>query len=305
MRGWLVVLLMVVAVPSVAHAQITVTWDANTEPEVIGYRVYVGLAPGTYGHSFDVPGTIFDFTQGASGQRYYFAVVARAAVPCHCLMSPEISAVYPEQSAPVAPSPEGTYASDNVGRIVDRELAVWTVVGAEFRRNGIYANRVGDLLSFRAGVVSGRTAPDLWQSWLGDRWEVAGTTEPGLPTQPTDCLVAEWGEWGEWSAWTATELNTETRTRTRTRTIVTQPSGGGVACPPLTETETETRAKVDPCATDPLKITGIKWPTATTGNRSGSWNSGSRALATVQFQWSPTLRLVAIDTRGCLVTVVK
>lgn len=307
MRRFLAALLFV-SVPAIADAQLKVMWDANTEPEVIGYRVYVGPELGVYTFNYDVSGTTFEFRAGTPGQRYYFAVVARASVPCDCVVSTDVvSGVYPEQPDTSTPSPEGTYASENNGQIVDTQLNLWTVVNTEFSCNGVFANNTGDMLSYRGGVVSGR-AGTRWVSRIGSCdgvWKEAGTTEPGLPTQPVDCVPSEWGPWSEWSAWTPTELHTEQRMRTRTRTIVTQPSGGGAACGPLTETETESRSLVDVCATDPLTITGIRWPTAPTGNKSGMWNSGSKALASVQFQWAPTLRLTATDTRGCIVTVVK
>lgn len=61
---------------------------------------------------------------------------------------------------------------------------------------------------------------------------------------------------------------------------------------------------VDPCVTQPLKLTGVKWPSAQTGNKSGTWNSGTFTLVEVRFLWGPQ-RLIATDTRGCTVTVAR
>ena len=68
--------------PSIAAAQtpglpVTVAWDANSEPAVIGYRVYVGTAPSVYSETFDTGNTTsFTYRNGIAGQRYYFAVAA-------------------------------------------------------------------------------------------------------------------------------------------------------------------------------------------------------------------------------------
>jgi hypothetical protein len=58
---------------------ITVAWDPNPEPDVIGYRVFVGTSPGSYSETFDVSATLTTFTTAAkNGVRYYFAVAAQA-----------------------------------------------------------------------------------------------------------------------------------------------------------------------------------------------------------------------------------
>ena len=67
------------------------------------------------------------------------------------------------------------------------------------------------------------------------------------PVPVVDCVVSAYVA-GAWSAWTPISATLEQRTRTLTRTVVTQPSGGGAACPVLTTVETEQRAIV---VTDP------------------------------------------------------
>lgn len=72
----------------------------------------------------------------------------------------------------------------------------------------------------------------------------------------------------------------------------------------VTATFTAVPPPPDPCVMLPLKITGIKWPTGQTGNRSGSWNSGSFTLVKADFEWNP-LRFIAVDARGCSITIQK
>jgi len=79
--------------PTVAAAQpVTIAWDANTEPGVIGYRVYVGTSPSVYSQVFDVGAkTQFTYPSGVTGQRYYFAVSAYAPGPLVGPRSSEVS----------------------------------------------------------------------------------------------------------------------------------------------------------------------------------------------------------------------
>jgi hypothetical protein len=59
----------------------TLTWTAPTDGRVTGYRVYHGLAPGSYvqakGAGISVgPVETYAFTGLSTGNRYYFAVTA-------------------------------------------------------------------------------------------------------------------------------------------------------------------------------------------------------------------------------------
>lgn len=55
----------------------TLTWSANTESDLNGYRVYVGTASGTFGLPIStVNTTVYQVTNLTVGQTYYFAVTA-------------------------------------------------------------------------------------------------------------------------------------------------------------------------------------------------------------------------------------
>jgi len=70
----------VVIADSASAGSVTVAWDPNPEPDVVGYRVFVGTSPGTYTETFDVSATLttFTYTAATNGVRYYFAVAAQA-----------------------------------------------------------------------------------------------------------------------------------------------------------------------------------------------------------------------------------
>ena len=73
----LAVCLVVLARPASAGS-ITVAWDLMTDPEVTGYRVFVGTSSGNYSQTFDVSADedFFIFKSAFMGVRYYFAVAA-------------------------------------------------------------------------------------------------------------------------------------------------------------------------------------------------------------------------------------
>src|SRR5436309_5356838 len=61
-------------------------WDAVMDPNLSGYRIYYGTAPGTYLQSFDVVSsdTIVTVMGLSSGTTYYFAVTAYdTSIPVH------------------------------------------------------------------------------------------------------------------------------------------------------------------------------------------------------------------------------
>lgn len=62
---------------TVHAAEVTLTWDANSESNLAGYRVYYGTSSKAYTHTTDVGNiTAYTLTNLSDGQTYYFAATA-------------------------------------------------------------------------------------------------------------------------------------------------------------------------------------------------------------------------------------
>ena len=88
-------LLVLIAAPAFAGS-VTVTWDPNVEPDVVGYRVFWGTQSGVYTVNQTVGNvttwTVNDLTPGAT---YYFAVQAVSADGLTSPLSQEVSTTIP------------------------------------------------------------------------------------------------------------------------------------------------------------------------------------------------------------------
>jgi len=78
----------------------SLAWDSVTAPNLSGYRVYFGTAPGTYlqplGQGISVGNvTAYTLTGLASGSRYYFAVTAFDTLGMESPYSNEVSKSIP------------------------------------------------------------------------------------------------------------------------------------------------------------------------------------------------------------------
>ena len=78
--------------PPTTAGTATLTWSANTEPDVNAYKVYMGTQPGVYGAPVSV-GNVTSYTVGnlAGGITYYFSVTALNNSGGESLHSSEVS----------------------------------------------------------------------------------------------------------------------------------------------------------------------------------------------------------------------
>src|SRR4051812_31743068 len=82
--------LLLLALPAFADdVATTLTWDANPEPDVASYRLYVGFAKGVYGTAIPVSATQHT-VQIPRGQMVYAAVSAVNTTGGESLLSTEL-----------------------------------------------------------------------------------------------------------------------------------------------------------------------------------------------------------------------
>jgi hypothetical protein len=102
------VFLATVLFATVANAaSVSLAWDPNKEPEVTGYSVLIGSAPGGTDQTVDVGNkTTWTFTTGTAGKTYFFRVQAYTATGLKSGSSNEVSAAIP---APTTVPPFGSF----------------------------------------------------------------------------------------------------------------------------------------------------------------------------------------------------
>ena len=73
-----VFLLLILILPHTAYsAQISLEWDANTEPNLAGYKIHYGVSSGDYDNTVDIGNyTSCTISELQEGQTYYFAASA-------------------------------------------------------------------------------------------------------------------------------------------------------------------------------------------------------------------------------------
>ena len=99
-----------------AHAaQVTVAWDANSDPAVTGYRVHYGTAPASYTSHVDVGNITSCVISGLlDGLTYYFAATAYDGSGNESDYSSAITYTVPQAPAP-SPAPSSGAASGGGG----------------------------------------------------------------------------------------------------------------------------------------------------------------------------------------------
>lgn len=102
----IVIAIFIVTLYAVAafSAQILVTWDANTEPDLAGYKVYCGTASGQYGAPVTVTTPSYTFQGATDKTTYYVAVSAIDTSGNESALSDEVSVYVPDVTPPAKPT---------------------------------------------------------------------------------------------------------------------------------------------------------------------------------------------------------
>ena len=111
-------------------ANLTLAWDANSEPDLVGYRVYCGVSSGKYTVSHELtrsdpnkpPPTTCEFTGLEEGKKYYFAAIALSDSG-QSDYSQEISYTVP--AAPLDPDRDGDGVTVADGDCDDTDASVY------------------------------------------------------------------------------------------------------------------------------------------------------------------------------------
>lgn len=103
----LFIILAILAIAGIAQAAtVQVTWNANTEPDLAGYRLYVGEVSGQYSEPIDVgnvTGHVMEITP-EYGATYYFALTAYDTSGNESGYSDEASCFIPDGVKPEKPT---------------------------------------------------------------------------------------------------------------------------------------------------------------------------------------------------------
>ncbi len=84
---------------------VTLEWDANTESDLDGYKIYTGLSTGTYDSTVDVGNvTTYTVLNLTAGTTYYFVATAYDTSGLESGYSNEVSYTAIDVTPPNAPS---------------------------------------------------------------------------------------------------------------------------------------------------------------------------------------------------------
>ena len=125
-RLCLIMLIFLVFPSSVlAAGSATISWQANTESDLAGYRIYYGTEPGVYGSTSPlITGTSYTITGLQEGKTFFFVVTAVDTAGNESgYSSPVVSKTIPvTQAAAAAPVTEGEDSGSTSGGVVVSSL---------------------------------------------------------------------------------------------------------------------------------------------------------------------------------------
>src|SRR5437870_4525381 len=143
-RAWLgacVLTVLCSLAPALSSAaQVTLTWDPNTEPDLAGYKLYYGLSSGSYPSSVDV-GNLTSYTLSGllEGRTYYFAATAYNRSLGESGFSNEVSKALADVTPPTVSMTAPAVVSTVAGTVMVSASATDNVgvVGVQFKLDGI------------------------------------------------------------------------------------------------------------------------------------------------------------------------
>lgn len=105
LRGILILMLLLFIPTLVFGIGIRVTWNANTETDLAGYKVYYGTATGVYGTPIDVGNvTTYDIGNLKESTKYFIALTAYDTSGNESVKSEEASITIPDVTPPAVPA---------------------------------------------------------------------------------------------------------------------------------------------------------------------------------------------------------
>lgn len=88
MKLWLAIVTFLLVIPTQA---IWLEWDRNFEPNVVGYRVYLGTTSRSYDKVFDVGNSFITFVPFVPGATNYYALTAYSREGIESAFSDEVT----------------------------------------------------------------------------------------------------------------------------------------------------------------------------------------------------------------------
>ena len=156
---------------------VTFAWDANSEPFVAGYRIYIGTSPSVYSEFFDTGhNTSFTFRTGIVGRRYYVAVSAYATGSLEGPRSSEISTVIVSTTSPPPPPPDdgGSPPAPTPGIVLDPAVVSSSTVALTWRPVGTL-----NPSEYLVEVGSAPGGSDIYNGSVGLQTSFSGAVEGG------------------------------------------------------------------------------------------------------------------------------
>lgn len=165
---WSVVVVAVSGIPAsiIGHSgeqigsTITLQWDPNVDPPA-GYIVYVGTQPDRYDAIYDVGNsTVFRYSTGVPGQRYFFAVAAYDPAPSNTgPMSATVSTTIPGAPATISllpPRVEGALVTLEWRSVGTTAIAEYFLeAGSASGQSDLFVGSAGQLTSLTAAISPG------------------------------------------------------------------------------------------------------------------------------------------------------